>query len=634
MATLKENHELRAIFVPFLSTSHIIPLVDMARLFAMHGVDVTILTTSHNAKIFQKSIDLDFHRGRPIRTHPLKFPASDVGLPAGVEAINVDTPKDMIPKIYMGLAILQPEIENLFNQLNADFIVTDLFYPWTADAAAKLGIPRIMFHGASYLARSALHSVQHYQPHLKVESDSEKFVLPGLPHQLEMTPLQIPAWVRSPNDYTELMKTIMESEKRSYGSVFNSFYELEGDYYVHYKKVMGTKSWGLGPVSLWANHDASDKAARGQTKPESKEEGWLKWLNTKPENSVLYVSFGSMNKFPQSQLVEIAHALEGSGHDFIWVVRKNEEEGGGGGGGGGFLEEFEKRVRESGKGYLIWGWAPQLLILENTAIGGLVTHCGWNTVVESVNAGLPMATWPLFAEHFFNEKLVVDVLRIGVPVGAQEWRNWNEFGSEVVSREDIGNAIACLMDGGEEDAEMRRRAKKLSVEAKKAIEKLTLVPIPMDTKLKVIFLPFASTSHIIPIVDIARVLAMHGVDVTIIAPPVATSFFQSSVDGDSSLGRSIRTHVVKFPAAEVGLPDGVEIFNADTAPDMVAKIAKALQLLEKEIEKLFEQLQADCIVTDMFYPWTADTASRLGIPRLIFLGGSYLAHSAYHSVKT
>ncbi|MED6116813.1 hypothetical protein PIB30_103693 [Stylosanthes scabra] len=156
----------------------------------------------------------------------------------------------------------------------------------------------------------------------------------------------------------------------------------------------------------------------------------------------------------------------------------------------------------------------------------------------------------------------------------------------------------------------------------------------MDTKLKVIFLPFASTGHINPMVDIARVLAMHGVDVTIIAPPVAASLFQSSVDGDSSLGRSIRTHVVKFPAAEVGLPDGVEIFNAGTPPDMIAKIAKALQLLEKEIEKLLEQLQADCIVTDMFYPWTADAASRLGIPRLIFLVGSYLAHSAYHSVKT
>ncbi|KAK7307647.1 hypothetical protein VNO77_40892 [Canavalia gladiata] len=465
---MEKSSELKAIFLPFLSTSHIIPLVDMARLFALHGVDVTIITTSHNATIFEKSIDLDASRGRSIRTHVVKFPASKVGLPPGIEAFNVDTPKEMTPKIYMGLAILQKDFEQLFHDLQPDFIVTDMFHPWTADVAAKLGIPRLMFHGASYLARSAAHSVEQYAPHLNVKSDTEKFTLPDLPDRLEMTRLQLPDWLRSPNPYTELMKTIKESEKRSYGSLFNSFYELESAYYEHYKKVMGTKSWGLGPVSLWANQDALDKAARGYAKEEEgkeEEEGWLKWLNSKPESSVLYVSFGSMNKFPHSQLVEIAHALEDSGHYFIWVVRKNGE-----GEDDGFLEEFEKRVKASNKGYLIWGWAPQLLILENPAIGGLVTHCGWNTVVESVNAGLPMVTWPLFAEHFFNEKLVVDVLRIGVGVGAKEWRNWNQFGSEVVKREDIGNAIALLMDGGEEDVEMRKRAKALSDAAKRAIK--------------------------------------------------------------------------------------------------------------------------------------------------------------------
>lgn len=282
-----------------------------------------------------------------------------------------------------------------------------------------------------------------------------------------MTRLQLPDWLRAPTGYTYLMNMMKDSERKSYGSLLNTFYELEGDYEEHYKKAMGTKSWSVGPVSFWVNQDALDKADRGHAKEEQGEgeEGWLTWLDSKTENSVLYVSFGSMNKFPYSQLVEIARALEDSGHDFIWVVRKND-----GGEGDNFLEEFEKRMKESNKGYLIWGWAPQLLILENPAIGGLVTHCGWNTVVESVNAGLPMATWPLFAEHFFNEKLVVDVLKIGVPVGAKEWRNWNEFGSEVVKREEIGNAIASLMSEEEEDGGMRKRAKELSVAAKSAIK--------------------------------------------------------------------------------------------------------------------------------------------------------------------
>ncbi|MED6181500.1 Soyasapogenol B glucuronide galactosyltransferase [Stylosanthes scabra] len=451
-------------------------MVDMARAFAMHGgVDVTIITTSGNATIFQSSIDRDSSRGVPIRTHAIKFPALQVDLPVGIETFNADTPLDLSPKIYEGLAILQPEIEKLFEELKADCIVSDMFHPWTVDAAAKLGVPRIVFYAASCLSRCAVHSLeQHGSGHKKVVSDDEKFILEGLPHVLQMSRLQLPDWIKKPNGYTYLMSMINDSAKRSYGAVFNSFFELEGAYEEHYKEAYGTKCWSLGPVSMWVNKDDSDKIQRGLQEKvlvvdEEEEEGWLQWLNSKKEGSVLYVSFGSLNKFPSSQLVEIAHALENSGHDFIWVVRKtnnddehNKELG--------FMEEFEERVRSSNRGYLIWGWAPQLLILENPSIGGMVTHCGWNTVVESMSVGLAMVTWPLFAEHFFNEKLVVDVLRIGVSVGNKEWRNWNEFGIGVVKREEIGRAIEFVMGCGEEGEEMRVRAKAFSVAAKKAIE--------------------------------------------------------------------------------------------------------------------------------------------------------------------
>ncbi|TKY70600.1 Soyasapogenol B glucuronide galactosyltransferase [Spatholobus suberectus] len=99
----------------------------------------------------------------------------------------------------MGLAILQPEFEQLFCDLNPNFIVIDMFHPWIVDVVAELGIPRIMFNGTSYLARSAAHSVEQCSPHLNVESDTDKFVLPGLPNTLEMTRLQLPDWLRSLN---------------------------------------------------------------------------------------------------------------------------------------------------------------------------------------------------------------------------------------------------------------------------------------------------------------------------------------------------------------------------------------------------------------------------------------------------
>ncbi|KAL2337466.1 hypothetical protein Fmac_011912 [Flemingia macrophylla] len=462
------DDKLKAICLPFVSTSHLIPVVDIARLFAMHGVDVTIITTTANATIFQSSIDRDCARGHSIRTHVVKFPFAQVGLPEGVESFNSNTPQDMVSKIYQGLSILQEHYQQLFHDMHPDFLFTDMFYPWTVDAAAQLGIPRLIYVGGGYLAHSAQNSIEQFSPHTKVDSDTESFLIPGLPHELEMTRSQLPDWLRAPTGYTYLMKMMKDSERKSYGSLFNTFYELEGAYEEHYKKAMETKSWSVGPVSFWVNQDASDKADRGNGKEGQQGEGWLTWLDSKTENSVLYVSFGSMNKFPSPQLVEIAHALEDSRHDFIWVVRKKGESEDGD--GNDFLQEFEKRVRASNKGYLIWGWAPQLLILEHLAIGAVVTHCGWNTIMESVNAGLPMATWPLFAEQFYNEKLLAEVLRIGVPVGAKEWRNWNEFGNEVVKRDEIGKAIAVLMGSGEESLEMRRRAKALSDAAKKAIQ--------------------------------------------------------------------------------------------------------------------------------------------------------------------
>ena len=82
---------------------------------------------------------------------------------------------------------------------------------------------------------------------------------------------------------------------------------------------------------------------------------------------------------------------------------------------------FEDIIKDSKKGLVIRGWAPQLLILEHGAVGGFMTHCGWNSMLEGVCSGVPMITWPLSAEQFYNEELITNVLGIGVQVGSIEW---------------------------------------------------------------------------------------------------------------------------------------------------------------------------------------------------------------------
>ena len=126
-------------------------------------------------------------------------------------------------------------------------------------------------------------------------------------------------------------------------------------------------------------------------------------------------------------------------------------------------EGFEERTK--GKGLIIRGWAPQVLILDHKAVGGFVTHCGWNSAIEGIAAGLPMVTWPMGAEQFYNEKLLTKVLKTGVNVGATELVKKGKL----ISREEVEKAVREVIVG-EEAEERRERAKKLGEMAKAAVE--------------------------------------------------------------------------------------------------------------------------------------------------------------------
>jgi len=99
-----------------------------------------------------------------------------------------------------------------------------------------------------------------------------------------------------------------------------------------------------------------------------------------------------------------------------------------------------------------------------------VTHCGWNSLVEAMAHGVPVATWPHFEDQFLNERLVVDVLGVGVPVGATA--PVMRFGDDgvVVPREGVVRAVSALMGGGEEADERRWKAREYGEKARRAME--------------------------------------------------------------------------------------------------------------------------------------------------------------------
>ncbi|EEF43643.1 UDP-glucosyltransferase, putative [Ricinus communis] len=454
MASEFDHHQLHILLFPLMAQGHMLPLLDIARLFASRGVKTTIITTPGNAASFTKiTQDLSIQ----INLKIIKFPSKEAGLPEGLENLDLVSDKQTHSKFFKALSLLQDPLEKVVQELLPHGLVSDIFFPWTTEVATKCGIPRLIFLGTGFFPMCCFANIEEQQPHKNVSSDTELFILPGFPDPIRFTRLQLPDFMTGEQQtvLAELLGSAKEAEKRSFGILVNSFYELEPGYVDYYKNVLGRRAWHIGPVSL-CNRTLKDKAQRGKETSISEHE-CMKWLDTKKPNSVIYVCFGSVTKFSDSQLHEIAIGLEASGQDFIWVVRTNNEEK-------WLPDEYEKRME--GKGMIIRGWAPQVLILDHEAVGGFVTHCGWNSILEGVSAGLPMVTWPICGDQFFNEKLITDVLRIGVGVGAKKWVT---LVGDYIESTKIKEAVREVMMG-EKAREIRRRATKFGEMARSAIE--------------------------------------------------------------------------------------------------------------------------------------------------------------------
>ncbi|CAN1802544.1 UDP-glycosyltransferase 1 [Linum perenne] len=450
-----------------MAQGHMIPMVDIAKLLAGRGVRVTIVTTPLNAARFELSI----RRSDRIELVKLRFPCVEAGLPEGCENC------DMLPSIvYMGpmlkaATMMEPEVVALFEGMAVRpmCIISDFCLPYTNNVAKKFNIPRITFTGFSCFCLVCMHCVKLHGDEIdrSVGSDHEYFVLPGLPGKIEFTKVQLPILIRPSNEEpkNEFDDNVVKAESDAYGEIVNSFEELEPDYFSVYKnsKQGKGKVWCIGPVSL-TSLDELDKLQRGNGSISLSHRS-LDWLDIREPESVVYVSLGSICNLSSRQLIELALGLEASETPFIWVIRETEatkdlyrwimDDG------------FEDRV--AARGIVIRGWAPQVSILSHRSVGGFLTHCGWNSSLEGIAAGIPLVTWPLFGDQFSNEKLIVEVAKVGVRVGAERPTFWDgkEETNVSIKRGDVERAVRLAMDRGNE---RRKRATKLAEMARKAVE--------------------------------------------------------------------------------------------------------------------------------------------------------------------
>jgi len=176
----------------------------------------------------------------------------------------------------------------------------------------------------------------------------------------------------------------------------------------------------------------------------------LEWLNkSKEPNSVVYVNFGSITVMSAEKLLEFAWGLANSKRPFLWIIRPDLVIGG----SVILSSEFVNEISDRG---LIASWCPQEEVLNHPSIGGFLTHCGWNSTVESICAGVPMLCWPFFADQPTNCRSICSEWGIGIEIDTD------------VKREEVEKNVIELMLG-EKGKQMRQKVMQL----KKKVEEDT-----------------------------------------------------------------------------------------------------------------------------------------------------------------
>ncbi|GKA73690.1 UDP-glycosyltransferase 73E1-like protein [Tanacetum coccineum] len=317
-------------------------MIDMARILAQHGSNVTIITTPLNANRYKPIIAWAVKANLKIQIIEVKLKLAEVGLPEGCESFDTLSSPELAYKFFTAITMLKEPSALVLQELSP--------------------APRCFW-------MMCMHVVFTTNVLDGIESDSQHFVLPELPDRIEVTKLQVMGSSRIDlRDLSGFRSRVQEAEKSSYGFVVNSFDELESEYVKGLAKAKDKKVYCLGPVSL-CNKDDLDIAERGN-KAAVNDHDCLEWLDGKDQKSVVYICLGTLTRVPTEQVIELGLGLESTNIPFIWCIRNETEE----------LQRwfsesgFEERVGD--RGLLIHGWAPQVMILSHRALGGFITHCG------------------------------------------------------------------------------------------------------------------------------------------------------------------------------------------------------------------------------------------------------------------
>ncbi|KAK9078554.1 hypothetical protein SSX86_002611 [Deinandra increscens subsp. villosa] len=456
------------IMFPFMAQGHIIPFLSLSLQLEQKGYQITFINTPLNIANLRRTLP----PSSAISLLQIPFSPSDHGLPPLSE--NTDSlPPNQIFDLLVASTALKPAFRTILNNLVESetpplCVVADFFFGWSAAVSHEFGIFHVVFSGAGGFGLACYFSSWINLPHKN--SDSGEFTLPDFPEagKLQVTQLT-PSLLAATGDdpWSEFQKKNLPAWADADGFLFNTIEKLDEIGLSYFRRKFRRPVWAIGPINSSLSLSTSGAPTRkkpGPDKEKEKEtEKLFQFLNSKPPSSVLYISFGSQTTITASQMMQLAKALYKSKKSFIWVVRpplgfdinaefRAEE---------WLPEKFKTQIEDENRGVVFEKWAPQKEILSHKSVGGFMSHCGWNSVLEALSRGVPLLGWPMAAEQFYNAKMMVEIAGVCVEVARGT--------SFEVRSEDLREKIEEVMSEEGKGKEMRKKA----VEIKMMIEEAT-----------------------------------------------------------------------------------------------------------------------------------------------------------------
>ncbi|KAJ8543403.1 hypothetical protein K7X08_005926 [Anisodus acutangulus] len=453
------------VFIPGPGMGHLVAAVEIGKLLTSRAhwlsitffiIDLPIETDVHT---YTNSLEINDSTTSRLRFLHLSAPQPQSNNFSNQEALLVETFDNS--KQLVREAIVHNFMTNKSKSGSTKLagVIVDMFSDKMIEVATELGLPSYVFFTSS----AAFLGLMFYAQTLKDEhnrdisdfKDSDTL----LPVSTYIHPLPakvLPSAMLDKHGRLHLPLSTARMIRQAKGIIINTFVELEPHPIKSLANDNGVPSiYPVGPIiNLNQEPDESINS----------------WLDEQQDSSVLFLCFGSYGSFDEEQLKEIATALDHSGCRFLWVLRQPQAKG-----EIGALEVlacpeqvlpegFLERTMQRGK---VIEWAPQVGVLSHRSIGGFITHCGWNSILESLWFGVPMATWPMYAEQQVNAfELVVD-LEIAVDI-KMDYRS--ESPVLVTAAEEIESAIRRLMfDSTEEKNDIRKKMEELKEKSRRAM---------------------------------------------------------------------------------------------------------------------------------------------------------------------